>query len=320
MKRCVTGAWQHGVARLGACAVLCAASCTNIAIAQMGQGVGAADRHDRTPGAPNVTPEPLKGVELRNKLGAAVPLDLTFTASSGSTVQLKDLFGKQRPVVLAMMYYRCPMLCPMVMDNLTRQMRGVDFALGKEYDAVIVSFDPKDTVADGVQMKRSAIASYLKDRERPAEANELAEIERGFTFLSGDAAQSATLAESVGFGYRYIPETEQYAHGAVIFVLTPEGKVSRYITDLSGSSRDLRLALVDASSGTIGSWSDQLMLRCFHFNPADGKYSMTIMFWVKVAALLGTASLGGLIAYYLHRERRTRKAGGTRAVHALISA
>jgi protein SCO1 len=295
------------------------------AFAQLGGGEGSGLLKDRRPGLPNVTPEPLKGVELRDKLGSTIPLDLAFTTSDGSPVTLAQLFGKpiitdgkpdtsgaKRPVVLMMMYFRCPMLCPMVMDSMVRQMRELDFTAGREFDAVIVSFDERDTIKDSSGIKDAALVSYGRMPTAPYTPAEKAladDLTKGMTFLTGPAATSKKLAESMGFSYRYLPESGEFAHGAAIFILTPEGKVSRYVTNLASSSTDLRLALVDASSGAIGSWTDQLMLRCLHFNPAEGGYSMSIMRGVQIAALLGVGALGGMIGMYLFVERRRRAAG-----------
>ena len=294
---------------------------------QMG-GAGSGLLNDRTPGLPNTTPEPLKGVELRNKLGTKIPLDLEFTTSDGSPTTLRRLFGKpiitagkpdaggaQRPVVLMMMYFRCPMLCPMVMDSMIRQMRQLEFTAGQEFDAVVVSFDERDTMKDAAGMKEAALISYGRSPASPATDSEkqlASSIASGITFLTGKADTSRTLADSMGFSYRYLPESGQFAHGAAIFVLTPEGKVSRYVTNLAGSSTDLRLALVDASSGAIGSWTDQLMLRCLHFNPDRGGYTMTIMRGMQIAALLGVGALTGVIGTYLYIERRRRAADRSR--------
>lgn len=317
------------------------AACAGSAMAQLGGGAGSGLLTDRRPGPANITPEPLKGVELRNKLGNSIPLDLEFTTSDGKQVTLASLFGKpllssgkpaasgaKRPVVLMLMYYRCPMLCPMVLDSMMRQMRELKFTAGQEYDALVVSFDERDTTKDAAGMKQSALVAYGRFPATPstdAEKSLAASVSSGVTFLTGSAENAKKLAESMGFEYRFVPSTGQFAHGAVIFVLTPEGKVSRYVTNLAGSASDLRLALVDASGGTIGSWSDQLMLRCLHFDSSQGGYTMSIMRGMQIAAVLGVGALGGTIGTYLYLERRRRSsprfaaAGGRSRGNALVS-
>lgn len=319
---------RAGAGRVIAAGVVAAwLSAAGVATAQPGNA-GSGILGDRSPGLPNVTPEPLKNIELKNHLGSTIPLQLSFTTSDGQTVQLKELFNKplggreaavnpaRRPVVLMLMYFRCPMLCPMVLDRMTQQFRGLDkFDVGTEFDVVVVSFDARDTLKDAADMKAAAIAGYGRvsaaDAATTAEGKaKLETIERGWTFLIGTPEQSKALADAVGFSYRYLPETGQFAHGAAFFVLTPEGRISRYVTDLTGSSTNLRLSLVEASGGGIGSWTDQLMLRCLHFNPADGTYSLAVMQVTRVLAVLGVGALGGMIGMHLVRERRRRHAAG----------
>lgn len=300
--------------------VLGASLLSSTSFAQMGGTGGSGRFGERDPGLPNATPEPLKGVELKDRLGSQIPLDLVFADSTGKSLRLGELFDRpvgnsatspaapKRPVAMLMMYYRCPMLCPMMLDSITRRMRELPFTVGNEYDTIIVSIDERDTPKDAAGMKDAALISYGRSVEHSKDTSPEAResISRGWTFLTAPAATSKTLADAMGFQYRFVETTGQFAHGAVLFVLTPDGRVSRYLTDMSGSSTDFRLALVDASSGAIGSWTDQLVLRCLHFNPDGAKYTMSVMRGMQIAAALGVGVLGLTIGSYLWAERRRR--------------
>jgi protein SCO1 len=281
---------------------------------------------DRRPGTANVTPKDAEGLDLRNRLGQHVPGDLTFRDSTGSTVRLGDLFNRlqnpsdasgmpesrpKRPIVLQMMYFRCPLLCPMVLDRFTKSMQELEFTVGKEFEAVVISFDPRDTLADAQGLKSATLMQYAAGTDRAAKVGGDDKLAQSYHFWLSEPETANALAANLGFSFRYLPESGEYAHGAVVFVLTPEGKVSRYVTGLDYPAKDVRLALVEASSGTIGSWPDRLMLRCFHFDPSAGGYTLQAMRLMQIVSIASVVSLGSLITVLKLRERgrRVRWAG-----------
>lgn len=245
-----------------------------------GEPSGAATRNSEE--KPNV----LRDVGLDQKLGSQVPLDLTFTNEYGEQVPLRKYFNG-KPVVLTMVYYTCPMLCGEVLNGLTGALQIMKFDIGREYNVVTVSIDPRDTP----ELAAAKHASYVKRYARPG-ANE------GWHFLTGKQEQIAALADAVGFRYKYDAQIKQYAHAAGIMILTPDGKVSQYFYGVEFSPKDIRLALVEASRGNVGSVVDQLMLFCYHYDPATGRYGAAIMNIMRLAAgatILGLVLLVGLL-------------------------
>jgi protein SCO1/2 len=262
------------------------------------------------PGAPLSMPPPgkaaserlpiLKNVGLDQKLDSQIPLDTMFVDEDGRDVRLGDFFGK-RPVVLALVYYECPMLCTQVLNGLIGSIGTINFDAGKEFDVVVVSFDPKETPALAAAKKKAYIERY----RRPGAAE-------GMHFLTGRETSIAPLANAVGFRYVYDPSIDQFAHPAVITVLTPAGHVSRYLFGIEYAPRDLRLALVEASSGHIGTVVDQALLFCYHYDPIEGKYGVAIINLVRLGGLLTVGALGSFILLALRRERRQGAAVGAR--------
>ncbi|MFN2387581.1 MAG: SCO family protein, partial [Thermoanaerobaculia bacterium] len=215
-------------------------------------------------------PRALRGVEIAQRLNQRVPLEVPFRDEAGRAVRLGDYFGK-RPVVLALVYYECPMLCTQVLNGLAAALGAVSFDTGREFDVVAVSFDPRETPKLAAEKKRTYVTRY----GRPG-------AEKGWHFLTGDAASIAALTEAVGFRYRFDPETGQFAHASAVYVLTPEGVLARYFYGIEYAPRDLRLSLVEASRGRVGSPVDQLLLYCFHYDPVEGKYGAVAMNMVRL--------------------------------------
>ena len=235
-------------------------------------------------------PPALAGVGIDQKLDLALPLDLAFRDESGKAVRLGDFFG-DRPVVLTLAYYHCPMLCPMVLEGLVRGLRPLSWDLGRQFEMVTVSIDPKETPEQAAAMKRKLVAEY----GRTGAAD-------GWHFLVGDAQSVARLADAAGFRYTRDEANDQYAHAAGLVIATPQGKISRYLYGIDQRPRDLRLALVEASDGKIGTLADQLLLFCFHYDPATGRYGAAAMTSLRVAAALTLVGLIGFVATQLRRE------------------
>ena len=247
------------------------------------------------------TPPELPGrVAIAQKLDSQIPLDAMFRDESGKIVRLGDYFRSGRPVLLDFMYYRCPMLCSVVMDGLSSGLTELKFNVGQEFDVVTVSIDPRDTPQAAAAKKETYIKRYGRF-----------DAAKGWHFLTGNESAIKSLTSVAGFHYAYDPKIDQFAHGAMLMIVTPEGKISRYIYGFEYKARDLRLALVDASSGKIGTLTDAIMLLCYHYDPATGKYSRTAMNVVRAGGVATVASLAGFIFVALRRERR--RSGDTHA-------
>ena len=244
--------------------------------------------------ANSATPPQLPGeVSFQQKLNAQLPLDLMFRDESGKVVRLRDFFNHGKPVILNFMYYRCPMLCPMVMEGLSSGLTELKFDAGKEFDVITVSIDPRDMPEDAARKKDM----YIKRYGRLNAAG-------GWHFLTGHESVIRQLTNTVGFHYAYDPARDQFAHGTGVVVLTPSGRVSRYIYGFEYKARDLRLALVEASASKIGSPVDQLLLLCYHYDPATGKYSRAAMNFVRAGGVATVVGLAGFIIIMIRRERR----------------
>jgi protein SCO1 len=239
-------------------------------------------------------PVALRGVDLQQKLGSQLPLDLEFRDESGRTVRLQDYFGR-RPVILSLVYYSCEDLCPLVLEGLVRSLRPLTFSIGDQYDVITLSFDSRDTPALAAAKKSEALKQY----GRPGAGN-------GWHFLTGDEASIRRLTEAVGFRYNYESEKDRFGHASGIMLLTPEGKVARYFYGIEYSPRDLRLGLIEASANKVGSPIDQLLLFCYHYDPATGRYSLLITNIIRLGALATVLALGAFIMLMLRRDRNRK--------------
>ena len=239
-------------------------------------------------------PGALAGVGIDQKLDHQVPLNLKFTDESGATVPLSSFFHSGKPVIIAPVYFRCPMLCTQILNGLESSLKVVSFNPGQDFEIVAVSFDPKDTFDIAAAKKKT----YLKRYGRANTAN-------GWHFLCGDEANIKALTDAIGFHYKYDPATDQFAHASGIMLLTPQGRLSRYFYGVEYSSRDIRLGLVEASHNKIGSPVDQLLLFCYHYDPSTGKYGALAINMVRAAGA-GFVLIGGAVLLIaLKREKRS---------------
>jgi len=252
------------------------------------------------PNPVNQKPEILKNVGIDQKIGQQLPLDLTFTNEAGSQVRLGEFFGG-RPVVLALAYYDCPMLCTQVLNGMTAALKTLSFDAGKDFEVVVVSIDPKDNFQIAAHKK----ASYVEHYGRP-------QTVAGWHFLTGAETSIKPLADALGFRYAYDTNIKQYAHGAAIYVATPKGVVSRYLLGIDFAPRDLRLALVEASNNVLGSVVDQVLLLCYHYDPATGKYGAAVINAVRVGFLATVTGFLVFLFISLKRERTSAATPGTR--------
>jgi protein SCO1 len=271
-------------------------------IGMLAVGAGAAVAQDLGPApgervgslAPSASqmPELLQDVGLDQKLNAQVPLDLKFRDEEGRPVTLGQYFGK-RPVILTLNYYECPMLCTEVLNGLVSALGVMNFSVGKEFDVVTVSFDPRDTPTLAKQKKTAYLGRYKR-----------AGADAGWHFLTGSPHEIAVLTRAVGFRYAYNEKAGQFAHASGVMVATPEGRLSHYFYGIEYGPRDLRLALVEASNHKIGNAVDQVLLACFHYDLSSGRYSLTVMTIVRAAGLATVALIAGAIIVMRRRERK----------------
>lgn len=231
-------------------------------------------------------------VGLEQRLGEQVPLDLQFVNEEGERVLLGELV-KHRPVVLSLVYFRCPMLCTQVLNGLLKSSQAMSLELGNDFQIVSLSIDPREDFSAAQKKKERYVSAY----RRPG-------ADEGWHFLTGQQAEIDRLANTVGYRYEYDSRSDQYAHPSGIVILTPDGRISRYLYGIDYSPRDLRLALVESSAGQIGTPVDQILLLCFHYDPATGKYGLIVS---RVLQLAGTATALALGCYLWAMFRLERR-------------
>lgn len=248
------------------------------------------------PGSQASEPLALQGVDVVERLGQRIPVDTTFTDSAGKPVALGDLLDGKRPVVLTMGYYDCPALCSLVLRGQIAALKHTRLSLGPDYRTVTVSIDPEERPSLAAERKHG----YLQSMDRLDAAADWA-------FLVGENAAIATLAESIGFGFRKDPTSGEYAHAAVVVVLTPDGRVSRYLYGIDFNPRDLRLAMVEASGGKVGTSFDRFLLTCFRWNPARRKYALFLDRYYRTGGVLLLLGVGTMLGVLWRREWKERR-------------
>jgi protein SCO1 len=242
-------------------------------------------------------PGALAGVGIDQKLSQQLPLDVNLKDEFGRDVKLRDYFKSGKPVILAPVYYRCPMLCTQILNGVAGALKAVSLLPGQDFEVVAVSFDPKDTAEIASAKKQM----YLKRYGKPGTAN-------GWHLLTGDEANIKELMDAIGYHYRYDPKTDQFAHASGIMLATGEGRLSRYFYGIEYSPRDMRLGLVEASQNKIGNPVDQILLFCFHYDPATGKYGAVAMNIIRAAGAGFVLICGGFLAIVLRRDVRKSRA------------
>jgi protein SCO1/2 len=252
-----------------------------------------------TAGAKEESRNILDRVGFDQHLDAQVPLDLPFRDESGRTVRLGDYFGA-RPVILTLVYYRCPMLCGQELNGLARSLKPLSLDVGRDFEVITVSISPDETPDLAAAKKRA----YMERYGRPG-------AERGWHFLTGDAEAIASLARTVGFRYTYNPQTKLYAHAAGLAVLTPRGRIARYFYGIDFPAKDLQFALIEASAGKIGSPIARLLLLCYHYDAATGKYTLAVVALLRVLGTATALALGTYLVVMFRRERRASRAPAT---------
>jgi len=239
-------------------------------------------------------PAQLQGVDFRPELNAQMPLDLPFRDETGRGVKLGDYFG-QKPVVLAFVYFSCPMLCDQVQQGVVGSLRMLSFNPGRDYEVVFVSFDARDTAEKAAQKKTADLAHF----RRPETAS-------GWHFLTGSQASIDSVTQAANFRYRYDAKNDYFAHASGVLMLTPSGRISRYFYGVEYPGRDVRLGLVDASAGKIGSPIDRVLLFCYHYDPSTATYSASILKIMRFCAALTVLAIVAAILIFRRRDHNSR--------------
>ncbi|MFN7981218.1 MAG: SCO family protein [Vicinamibacterales bacterium] len=245
------------------------------------------------PGAPSQTmPSALREIGFDQNLDQKLPLDAQFVDDEGKGVALGSYYGGKKPVLLAFVYYTCPMLCTQVLNAMTATISMLSLDAGKDFDLVLISIDPRETPAQAAAKK----AEYVHRYKRPGS-------DAGWHFLTGQETDIKRVAKAAGFRYAWDEQTQQYAHPTGVIVTTPDGRLARYLFGIEYGPRDLKLALVEASDGKVGSYADQLLLYCYHYDPMTGRYGVYIMRTLRVAGVLTVLSIGMFILVMVRREK-----------------
>ena len=252
--------------------------------------------YDPSQGTANGIPDPLKKVGIEQRLGENLPLTAEFKDENGQIVKLGDYFGKGRPVIIAIVYYECPMLCNQVLNGLTGTLKGISFDAGKEFDVIAVSFDAKEF--DKPDLAKNKKASYMERYGRPA-------TEKGWHFLTGSQASIDAITQATGFKYEWDEKSNQFAHGSAIMLANPDGKLSRYFYGIDYSPRDVKLGIMESAENKVGSVTDELMLYCYHYDPASGKYGFQILSVLRLAGIATVLGMGLMGFVFWRRNKRT---------------
>jgi len=240
--------------------------------------------------------EKLEGVGVDEKLNSPIPLDLTFLDENAQKVQLRDFFSEEKPVALTLNYYECPMLCTLQLNGLAEAIKDLGFVPGKEFELVTVSINPEETP----ELARSKKQNYISYLGNP-------EASLGWHFLTGEEDNIRALADAVGFRYRYDPETGEFAHVAVVVVLTPQGIISRYLYGVQYEAKVLRLSLIEASRGEIGTPLDKIILYCYRYDASAGRYTPIAMNIVRLSGLITLGVLGFLLGTFWIKDISKQK-------------
>lgn len=252
---------------------------------------------DQQGGMPNTTPPELAGVDIVENLGGALPRDAIFRDTEGRTVRLGDFFDGKRPVLFAFAYHTCPMLCSLVLDATVKSLGGVPWTVGDEFDVVSVSIDPRDTPESATRKRTQVVGNY-------ARANGST---KGWHFLTGDQANIRKVTDAVGFQYRYDERQQQYAHPAAIYLLTPDGRIGRYLYGISFDPKDVRLGLLESTAGRSISTTEKILLYCYHYDPQGKHYSLVAMNVMRLGGAVTLGLLGTFLTIMWARERRKKR-------------
>ena len=246
-------------------------------------------------------PEALKKVGIEQKLGAQLPLDTELKDESGKIVKLGSFFNTGRPVIVAFVYYECPMLCNQVLNGLTGSLKGISFDAGKEFDVVAISFDAREF--DKPDLARNKKAGYMERYGR-------AGTEKGWHFLTGSQQAIDAVTSAAGFSYKWDEKSNQFAHAAAIIVATPEGKLSRYFYGIDYAPKDVKFGIMESANNKVGNAAEQMLLYCYHYDPATGKYGLAILRVLRLGGVLTLIGMGVMGFVFWRRNKRKTVDGG----------
>jgi len=252
--------------------------------------------YDPSASLSNGMPDALKEIGIEQKLGAQVPLETVFKDENGQPVKLASYFEKGRPVVLALVYYECPMLCNEVLNGLTGSLKGISLDAGKDFEVVAISFDTREN--EKADLAKNKKAAYMERYGRPGS-------DAGWHFLTGDQVSIDTVANAVGFKYKWDEKTDQFAHAGGIMLITPDGKVAKYFYGIDYAPKDLKFGIMESAENKVGTAADKLLLYCYHYDPASGKYGFAILRAMRVGGILTLLAMG-LMGFVFWRKNKVR--------------
>ncbi len=252
-------------------------------------------KYDPSQSSASGLPDALKTIGIEQKLGEQLPLDTELTAEDGRTIKLGSLFESGRPVLLAFVYYECPMLCNEVLNGLTGSLKGISLDAGKDFDVIALSFDARENGKPELASNKKA--AYMERYGRPGSEN-------GWHFLTASQASIDAVTKAAGFSYRWDDKSNQFAHAGGVIVVTPQGKLSRYFYGIDYSPRDLKLSMIESADNKVGSAADQMLLYCYHYDPATGKYGLAILSVIRLGAVLTLLGMGAMGFVFWRRGRK----------------
>ncbi len=252
-------------------------------------------KYDPTISEANGIPEALKKIGIEQKLGAQLPLDTELKDENGKLVRLGDYFKSGRPVIIAFVYYECPMLCNQVLNGLSGSLKGITFNAGTDFDVVAISFDSKEF--DKPEIAKNKKIGYMERYGRPG-------TEKGWHFLSGTEESIQRVTSAAGFSFEWDEKTNQFAHAAAVMVATPDGKLSRYHYGIDYAPRDIKFSLMESSQSRVGNAAEQLLLYCYHYDPASGKYGLAILNVIRLGGIATLLGLGFMAVVFWRRNKK----------------
>ncbi|MGE3468333.1 MAG: SCO family protein [Pyrinomonadaceae bacterium] len=251
-------------------------------------------KYDPTMAEPNGIPAALKTVGIDQKLGGQLPLDAQFKDEAGNLVPLGSYFSSGKPVVVAFVYYECPMLCNQVLNGLTGSLKGISLDAGKDFEVVAISFDDREF--DKPELARNKKAGYMERYGRPG-------TENGWHFLTGTKESIEAATSAAGFSFNWDEKSGQFAHASGVMIATPEGKLSRYFYGIDYSPKDIKFGIMESSENKVGNAAEQLLLYCFHYDPSTGKYGLAILNVIRLAAIATLIGLGSMGFVFWRRNK-----------------
>ncbi|HEV7700880.1 MAG TPA: SCO family protein [Pyrinomonadaceae bacterium] len=251
--------------------------------------------YDPAASEPNGMPAALKEVGIEQKLGTQLPLDTVVKDEDGKLVKLGDYFNTGRPVVLTFVYYECPMLCNQVLNGLTGALKGVTMSAGRDFDVVAISFDAREN--EKPDLAKNKKANYLGHYNRPG-------TDQGWHFLTASQESIDAVTQAAGFHYKWDDKSEQFAHAAAVMIVTPDGKMSRYLYGIDYAPRDIKFGVMESSKERIGNPADQLLLYCYHYDPASGKYGFAILNAMRLGGIATLLGMGMMAFVFWRRNKR----------------